>query len=1444
MFASIRLGFVSVLLCVSILISSAFAQGMFHSAVNYADPLGPHSVAVGDFNGDGIPDLAVANFDGSNVSIFLGKPDGTFQSPINYATGFQPVAIAVGDFDGNGKLDLVTANSSNSNSISVLLGNGDGSFHPAVNRSIGSNPAFVAVADLNGDGKLDLVINSGSQLVVVLGTSDGTFSGNPLFYSLPPSPSSVAIGDLNGDGRPDVVVTSRAFGSVAILLNMGNGNLVGVSNYPVGSQPQSVAIGDFNGDGKPDLVVVNQGSNNVSVLLSNGGGLFQQPVNFNVGSLPQSVAVTDLNSDGKLDLVVANQGDGSVSLLLGNGAGSSQLFQPAGTYATGSSPQAIAVADFNGDGRPDIVTANYHAIGGNDVSVLLNNVLPTIPISNGLSFLAPRVYSNQLSGHFVAIGDINGDGRPDLAIANYVTNDVTVLLNTATSLQPLTLTVGAGPNAVALGDFNGDGRLDLATANFKDNDVSVLLQGTNGAFQPAVNYSADLGPISIADGDFNGDGKLDLAVVNGSGNSVSVLLGNGDGTFQPAVNYSVGNRPYFVAIGDVNGDGKLDLAVVNQFDNNVSVLLGNGDGTFQPAVNYNTGSAPEAVAIADLNRDGKADLVVANYLAGTVSVLIGKGDGTFQPANSYAAGPFPQSIAVGDFNGDGKLDLVVANNNSGSPNGIVSILPGNGDGSFRQPFGVNVGSNVDALMAAVGDFNSDGKADLIVGTLVGASIVLNTGGTTVAPPVPISPVVFGQSITVPIAVANTLGANTPSGSVQFQDGTANLGGPVPLNGFGGSATAALFFNNGLPAGTHTITALYSGDQNFWTNTGTPFTLTVNRASTTLQVFTINNPATYGNPITLSANINVVAPGMGTPGGTVQFLDGGINLGPAISLSNGIARLTIDGATVPFLAAGTHSISAIYSGSGNYAGSNGSLGLTVNQSGTATVASSLNSPAVFGSPVTLQVNVQALAPGGGIPDGSVQFMDNTGGPLPLGAPVVLSNGAAQLIVDGTTVPFLSAGTHNIGVVYSGATNYVGSFSNPFVQTITPGTPAITWGTPVPITYGTALSGAQLNATASVSGTFFYTPAAGTVLPVGNQTLSVTFTPTDTIDYTTVTTIVPLIVIRAPLTITAADASRAYGAANPTFTGTIGATQNGDVITATYSATATPGSPVGTYAIVPTPAGTALSNYSIVLVNGRLTVTQLPMTVTANNVSRLYGSDNPPLTGSVSGLVNGDNITVTFNSPALPASAVGNYPIVPVLSDPNNRLGNYTVSSTNAVLTVAPAPLVVIANNAMRPFGVPNPAFTGSIRGIVNNDNIAAIFSSPATPTSPPGTYPIVSALLDPNSLLGNYSVSITHGVLTVTQAVTMLNLTSSHNPVEDDSRVSFTATVASSGGIPTGNVSFFDGNKLLDIEPLNAFGVATFSTRRLSVGTHVIEAKYSGNADLQGSSAALSEVIRR
>ena len=316
---------------------------------------------------------------------------------------------------------------------------------------------------------------------------------------------------------------------------------------------------------------------------------------------------------------------------------------------------------------------------------------------------------------------------------------------------PSEVAAGSDPDSVAVGDFNGDGKLDLVVAN-QDGTVSVLLGKGDGTFQPAVNYEADhpagTEPSSVAVGDFNGDGKLDLLVVNSGSSDVSVLLGNGDGTFQTALYSSfVEVNPGMVAVGDFDGDGKLDLVVVNSkagsggsgvASNNVSVLLGNGDGTFQTALDFDAGVGPISVAVGDFNADGRLDLVVANYAAGNVGVLLGNGDGTFQPAVNYGSGSLPVSVAVGDFNGDGKLDLAVANVSIPSrsmviPSMVISVLLGNGDGTFKPAVEYGGGSDTDSSSVALGDFNGDGKLDMAVassGSTNRVSILLGNGDGT------------------------------------------------------------------------------------------------------------------------------------------------------------------------------------------------------------------------------------------------------------------------------------------------------------------------------------------------------------------------------------------------------------------------------------------------------------------------------------------------------------------------------------------------------------------------------------------------------------------------------------------------------------------------------------------------------------------------------------------
>jgi hypothetical protein len=441
----------------------------------------------------------------------------------------------------------------------------------------------------------------------------------------------VAVGDLNGDGRLDLAVAGDS--GVSIWLGNGDGTFQAGPTYAAGSESQSVAIGDLNGDGHLDLAVANSNftaAGTISVLLGKGDGTFQAAASYVVDLYPVSVAVADFNGDGLADLVVANEGvtpgSGTLSVLLGRGDGTFQLIAP---FADGSSPRSVAVGDFNGDGKQDVVTANFY----------------------------------------------QGTVRSG---AEIIESDVRVLLGNGddTFQAPQTYTAGTGPWSVAVGDFNGDGVADLAVANQggvldQGFGVSILLGNGDGTFRAAQDYQVGSRPIAVAVGDFNGDGRLDLIVGDGLSATVTVLIGNGDGTFQTGQSYALGGYPNALAVADLNGNSTLDLAVVDSDHATVYVVLGNGDGTFQAPQGYPVGTNPTSVVVADYNHDGIVDLAVANTGDGTVSVLLGNGDGTFQNAQNYAAGFSPQSLAVGDFNGDGFPDLAVVN--SVAP-GVVTVL--------------------------------------------------------------------------------------------------------------------------------------------------------------------------------------------------------------------------------------------------------------------------------------------------------------------------------------------------------------------------------------------------------------------------------------------------------------------------------------------------------------------------------------------------------------------------------------------------------------------------------------------------------------------------------------------------------------------------------------------------------------------------------------------------
>ena len=250
-----------------------------------------------------------------------------------------------------------------------------------------------------------------------------------------------------------------------------------------------------------------------------------------------------------------------------------------------------------------------------------------------------------------------------------------------------------------------------------------------------------------------------------------------------------------------------------------------------------------------------------------------------------------------------------------------------------------------------------------------------------------------------------------------------------------------------------------------------------------------------------------------------------------------------------------------------------------------------------------------------------------------------------------------------------------------------------------------------------------------------------------------------VMPAPLSIVASDATRVYGAADPLFSGTISGIKNSDVITATYASNALTASPIGHYSIVPTLSdpGGKLSNYTLTTTNGTYTITVAPLTASAANTSRVYGKTNPVLTGTLFGVQAGDVISATYTTAANPSSPLGLYAIQPLISDPGNKLGNYTVTMNNGILTVSPASLVVLVANATRPYGAPNPVFSGTLFGTFSGDAISATYTSNATSASPAGQYPIVPALLDPSNKLGNYTINYFNGTLTISKAALSVSI---------------------------------------------------------------------------------------
>lgn len=696
-------------------IPGARAQSYVFGRADFATGNSPVAIVTGDFNGDGKPDLAVADQSANTVSILLGEPSGAFAAKTDYAVGTSPSALAAGDFNGDGKLDLAVTNAGDG-TVSILLGNGNGTLQAQVTYGTGKSPHSVAIGDFNGDGKLDLAVaNNGDNTVsVLLGNGDGTFAPQ-VTYATGNAPTSVVVGDFRNDGNFDLVVAGAG---ASILQGNGDGTFGQPISIFSSPGPESAAVGDINGDGYLDLVIADSTLNTASLVLNNGTGIPKGSTSYgtySTGASPVEVIIADFNGDGMLDFATADEGGNDITVELQNGTPTFLNFQiPGVMYAVGPSPSSLVTADFNGDGRLDFAVPN---LSSNYVSVILGRGDGTFELRNDYTVGFDTRALN------IANGDFTDHGELDLVLATpYYGALDTLLGNGDGTFQAPLYDASFGGYAATPGDFNGDGKLDLAvTENTSQFELAILLGNGDGTFDMAGGAAGSFGTPAV--GDFNGDGKLDVAAATAGANTVSVILGNGDGTLQAPVTYATATGPNAIAVADLNGDGILDLAVTDLNCSAapcnpglVSILLGNGDGTFKTHVDYPVGTYPSAITIGDFNKDGKIDLAVANMTDGTISVLLGNGDGTFQTQVTYPA-PNASQLAAADFNSDGNLDLGVVDQSGCSafsplPAGVVSVLFGNGDGTF-QPHTDHATLPCPVALTS-GDFNGDGAPDLAV----------------------------------------------------------------------------------------------------------------------------------------------------------------------------------------------------------------------------------------------------------------------------------------------------------------------------------------------------------------------------------------------------------------------------------------------------------------------------------------------------------------------------------------------------------------------------------------------------------------------------------------------------------------------------------------------------------------------------------------------------------
>jgi hypothetical protein len=719
----------------------------YGEATHYATGTNAHGVAISDYNDDGKRDLAVANSGSNTVTIRLGTGTGAFGTATNFATGTNPKSVLAADLNEDGRQDLVTANQS-SNTVSVLLGNGAGTFSATTSYPVCAGAHETTVGEFNGDGNLDVGVacHGGSTISVLLGNGSGGLSA-AVGYSAGAGPHSIESGDFTRDGRQDLAVANFNGNSVSILAGNGNGTFAAAVNSAVGAGPHSIRRGDFNGDGIPDLATGNLGADNVTILLGTPAGTLAAGVSYPTGKAPAGLAVSDLNNDGLLDLVTSNTagnypsgasnpGGDQVSVLLGTGGGA---FGSPTNFTVGHTPFDVAAADLNGDGKRDIVTANWFS---HNASVLLTG--GGSPPPPGSTFLSDLTWTSATNGW--------GPVEKDMSNGNNGAGDGSTI-----TLNGTTYAKGLGAHAAS------DIRYALSNCTRFKADVGVDdAVGSNGSVVFQVFAGAtkvyDSGTMTgttatkVIDVDISGASELRLVVGNANGTiaydhadwaAARIECGGGGGDTTPPtitarapapgatdVAISVSPTSTFSEAMSASTITTTTFTLVKQGQTTpvaATVSYASQTATLDPSANLEAGATYTATV-----RGGASGVkdVAGNALAADVSWSFttasgGGGTSTFLSDLTWTSAT----------NGWGPVEKDMSNGNNGAGDGSTITLNGT---TYAKGLGAHAASDIRYALSNCTRFKADVGVDDAVGSngsvvfqvFAGATKVYDSGTMT------------------------------------------------------------------------------------------------------------------------------------------------------------------------------------------------------------------------------------------------------------------------------------------------------------------------------------------------------------------------------------------------------------------------------------------------------------------------------------------------------------------------------------------------------------------------------------------------------------------------------------------------------------------------------------------------------------------------------------------